>query len=110
MIEVREYVPAGRSTGIFGEWFLGLDTRARQLVDDAIARMRLGNLGDCRRVGSGVLERRIDSGPGYRVYFGRDGDHLILLLGGSTKRRQQRAITEAQALWREYKQRKRKAN
>jgi len=110
MIEVREYVPAGRSTGRFGEWFLGLDTRARQLVDDAIARMRLGNMGDCRRVGSGVLERRIDSGPGYRVYFGRDGDHLILLLGGSTKRRQQRAITEAQALWREYKQRKRKAN
>jgi putative addiction module killer protein len=110
MIEVREYVPAGRSTGIFGEWFLGLDTRARQLVDDAIARMRLGNMGDCRRVGSGVLELRIDSGPGYRVYFGRDGDHLILLLGGSTKRRQQRAIAEAQALWREYKQRKRKAN
>jgi len=72
--------------------------------------MRLGNLGDCRRVGSGVLERRIDSGPGYRVYFGRDVDRLILLLGGSAERRQQRAITEAQALWREYKQRKRKAN
>ena len=95
---------------MFGEWFLGLDTRARQLVDDAIARMRLGNMGDCKRVGSGVLERRIDSGPGYRIYFGREGDKLILLLAGSTKRRQQRAIAEAQALWREYKQRKRKAN
>jgi putative addiction module killer protein len=59
---------------------------------------------------AGVLERRIDSGPGYRIYFGRDGDHLILLLGGSTKRRQQSAITEAQALWQEYKQRKQKAN
>ncbi len=110
MIEVREYVPTGRSTGVFGEWFLGVDTRARQLVDDAVARMRLGNMGDCKRVGSGVLERRIDSGPGYRIYFGREGDNLILLLAGSTKRRQQRAIAEAQALWREYKQRKRKGN
>ena len=110
MIEVREYVSAGRSTSVFGKWFLGVDTRARQLVDDAVARMRLGNMGDCKRVGSGVLERRIDSGPGYRIYFGREGDNLILLLAGSTKRRQQRAIAEAQALWREYKQRKRKAN
>ena len=57
-----------------------------------------------------MLERRIDSGPGYRIYFGREGDNLIPLLAGSTKRRQQRAIAEAQALWREYKQRKRKAN
>ena len=110
MIEVREYLPAGRSASVFGEWFLALDTRGRQLVDDAIARMRLGNMGDCKRVGSGVLERRIDSGPGYRIYFGREGDNLILLLAGSTKRRQQRAIKEAQALWSEYKQRKRKAN
>ena len=58
MIEVREYVPVGRSTSVFGEWFLRVDTRARQLVDDAIARMRLGNMGDCKRVGSGVLAAR----------------------------------------------------
>ena len=80
------------------------------MVDDPIARMRLGNMGDCKRVGSGVSERHTGSGPGYRIYFGREGDNLILLLAGSTKRRQQRAIAEAQALWREYKQRKRKAN
>ncbi len=79
-------------------------------MDDAIARMRLGNMGDCKRVGSGVLERRIDSGPGYRIYFGRNGDNLILLLAGSTKRRQQRTIAEAQSLWREYKRRKRKVD
>ncbi len=72
--------------------------------------MRLGNLGDCKRVGAGILERRIDSGPGYRIYFGRDGDKLILLLAGSTKRRQQKAIATAQELWREYKQRKRKGD
>ena len=81
-----------------------------QLVDDAVARMRLGNLGDCKRAGDGVVERRIDSGPGYRIYFGRDGDKLILLLVGSTKRRQQKASSTAQALWREYKQRKRKGD
>ena len=79
-------------------------------MDDAVARMRLGNLGDCKRVGSGVVERRIDSGPGYRIYFGRDGDKLILLLAGSTKRRQRQAIATAQALWTEYKQRKREGN
>jgi len=45
-------------------------------------------------------------GPGYRIYFGRDGDRLILLLAGSTKRRQQKAISMAQELWREYKRRK----
>jgi putative addiction module killer protein len=110
MIDIREYVPAGRSTGSFNDWFLDLDTRGRQLVDDAIARMRLGNLGDCKRVGAGVLERRIDSGPGYRIYFGRDGDKLIVLLAGSTKRRQQHAVETAQGLWREYKQRKREGN
>ena len=108
MIEVREYVPAEGSASPFGKWFLALDTRGRQLIDDAISRMRLGNLGDSKRVGGGVLERRIDSGPGYRIYFGRDGDTLILLLAGRTKRRQQKAVAAAQALWREYKQRKRK--
>jgi putative addiction module killer protein len=89
---------AGSTASLFAEWFLGLDTRARQLVDDAVARMRLGNLGGCKRVGAGVVERRIDAGPGYRIYFGRDGDRLILLLAGSTKRRQQKAISTAQDL------------
>lgn len=110
MIEVREYVPEGRTASLFAEWFLALDSRGRQLVDDAVARMRLGNLGDCKRLGAGVVERRIDSGPGYRIYFGRDGDKLILLLAGSTKRRQRKAIATAQELWREYKQRKRKGD
>ena len=108
MLEIREYVPSGRFAGSFRDWFLDLDTRGRQLVDDAVARMRLGNLGDCKRVGSGVVERRIDSGPGDRIYFGRDGDKLILLLAGSTKRRQRQAIATAQVLWAEYKQRKKK--
>ena len=58
-------------------------------------------------MGAGVLEYRIDFGPGYRVYFGRDGDTLIILLGGGTKTRQQNDIKIAQDLWQEYRRRKR---
>ena len=68
--------------------------------------MEAGNLSNVRGVGRGVLERRINVGPGYRVYFGRDGDTLIVLLGGGTKARQQRDIERARELWQEYRRRK----
>jgi len=58
-------------------------------------------------VGEGVLEYRIDSGPGYRVYFGRDGEALVILLTGGTKKRQQRDIDAAHSYWQDYKQSKR---
>ena len=105
MIEIREYIDdRGRSP--FGRWFNGLDARAAARVRTTIARMESGNLSNIRGVGSGVLERRINVGPGYRVYFGRDGDTLIVLLGGGTKDRQQRDIEDARQLWQEYKRRK----
>lgn len=107
MLEVREYTRSDGSSP-FRRWFLGLDAGARALVDEAIARMRLGNLADHKSVRQGVMERRIHSGPGYRIYFGRDGDRLILLLAGSTKRRQQRAIEDAHLMWADYKLRKRR--
>ena len=69
--------------------------------------MEAGNLANVRGVGSGVLECRINVAPGYRVYFGRDGDTLIVLLGGGTKARQQRDIQDARQIWREYRRRKR---
>jgi putative addiction module killer protein len=69
--------------------------------------MEQGNLSNAKTVGDGVLEYRIDFGPGYRVYFGRDGDALILLLGGGTKRQQQEDIQAAHVRWRNYKSRKR---
>ena len=75
-------------------------------VRTTLARMESGNLSNIRGVGSGVLERRINVGPGYRVYFGRDGDTLIVLLGGGTKERQQNDIEDARDLWREYQRRK----
>ena len=65
------------------------------------------NLSNVKSVGEGVLECRIDFGPGYRVYFGRDGEALVILLAGGTKKRQQRDIDSARAYWRDYKQGKR---
>jgi putative addiction module killer protein len=68
--------------------------------------MAEGNLSDAKSVGAGVLERRINWGPGYRVYFGRDGEHLVVLLASGTKKQRQRDIVEAQSRWVDYKRRK----
>jgi putative addiction module killer protein len=84
-----------------------LDAVARAKVASAIARMEQGNLSNTKGVGGGVLEYRIDFGPGYRVYFGRDGETLVILLTGGTKRRQQRDIEAAIDYWRKYKRSKR---
>jgi putative addiction module killer protein len=75
-------------------------------VATAVTRLSLGNMSNVKGVGSRVFELRIDFGPGYRVYFGKDGEHLIILLGGGTKQRQQRDINAATANWEDYKRRK----
>jgi putative addiction module killer protein len=75
-------------------------------VNTAVTRMRQGNLADVKGVGEGVPERRIDWGPGYRIYFGRDGDELIILLGGGSKKGQQDDIIRAKACWKDYRARK----
>ena len=72
--------------------------------------MRQGIFGDHKGVGEGVLEHRIHDGPGYRIYFGRDGEKLVILLGGGTKKRQQRDIAAAQQLWQHYKRAKRRTD
>jgi putative addiction module killer protein len=69
--------------------------------------MEQGNFSAAKSVGSGVSELRLDFGPGYRVYFGKDGECLVILLGGGSKKRQQSDIAAAHALWVEYKKRKR---
>jgi putative addiction module killer protein len=68
--------------------------------------MEHGNFSRAKGVGSGVFESKIDFGPGYRIYFGRDGERLVILIGGGTKKRQQQDIAEAQACWADYKRRK----
>ena len=91
----------------FEAWLRRLrDSRARQRVRARIGRLRLGAFGDTRPVGEGVSELRIDYGPGYRVYFGRDGDEVVILLLGGDKRKQDADIETAKEYWADYKARK----
>jgi putative addiction module killer protein len=69
--------------------------------------LELGNLSNVKPVGASVLEFRINYGPGYRVYFGRDGETLVILLTGGTKTRQQRDIRNAIEFWTDYRRRRR---
>ena len=104
-MEIREFIDVnGRSP--YARWFNRLDARAAAKVATALVRMEQSNLSNVKGVGSGVFECRIDFGPGYRIYFGKDGDTLIILLGGGIKRRQQQDIETARMLWREYKRRR----
>ncbi len=107
MIEIREYLDAGGYSP-YAKWFDGLNPQAAAKVVIAVTRMGHGNLSNSKGVGAGVHECRIEFGPGYRVYFGREGDRFVILLGGGTKKRQQGDIRKAQALWRDYKARKRR--
>ena len=76
------------------------ESRARVRV--RLNRLRLGNFGDCKSVGGGVGELRVDYGPGYRVYFGRQGDRIVILLCGGAKKTQSKDIQLAQQYWAEY--------
>ena len=88
------------------EWLQGLDDRqARARIEARLARVAVGNLGDVEPVGEGVLELRIDWGPGYRVYFSRLGNVIVLLLCGGDKRTQQKDIKRAKAYFEDFKER-----
>jgi putative addiction module killer protein len=102
VLQIRTYVNRDGFQP-FADWFAGLEPTVRAKVTRAIVRMEQGNLSNVKSVGEGVLEYRIDYGPGYRVYFGRDGQTLIVLLAGGTKKRQQRDIEAAHEYWRDYK-------
>jgi putative addiction module killer protein len=105
VLEVREYVAADGSSP-YAKWFNRLNAQAAAKVAIAVTRIAQGNLSNAKSVGGGVQEYRIDFGPGYRIYFGRDGERLVILLGGGTKKRQQDDIRSAQGLWANYRQRK----
>ena len=109
MIELLEYVDErGRSP--FGRWFNRLDPQAAARITVALARIQAGNMSNVKGVGAGVMECRINCGPGYRVYLGRDGETVIILLGGGTKTRQQADIAAARERWRDYINRRRHAD
>jgi putative addiction module killer protein len=91
----------------FGRWFNRLEARAALKIRRAIAQLENSNWSNVKSVGSGVQERIVDFGPGYRVYFGQIGGDLVVLLGGGTKKRQQKDIDAAKEFWNHYKSRRR---
>jgi putative addiction module killer protein len=104
-VVIEEYVREDGSCP-FRSWFDGLDVQAAAKVATAIIRMELGNLSNVKWIGGGLGEYRIDWGPGYRLYLTRDGDELVILFVGGTKKRQQADIDRAGRLMAEYKSRK----
>jgi putative addiction module killer protein len=101
-VEVRIYATAaGAEPYTDRERGLG-DRMVRARIRARIGRLRLGHFGDAKRVGE-VFELRIHVGPGYRVYYGREGDALVILLCGGDKGSQERDIERAQAYWRDYR-------
>ena len=109
MIKVARYIGSDGSDE-FGSWLKRQDSEVRARVQTRLDRVELGNFGDHRAVGAGVFELRIHHGPGYRVYCGRDGDELVILLAGGAKKRQQRDIGRAVEYWNAYKREKGNAN
>ena len=101
-IELLEYLTEN-DRNPFRKWLEGLrDRQARAKIRVRLNRIRLGNFGDCKSVGSGVSELRIPYDPGYRVYFGRKGSKVVILLYGGHKRTQSKDIALAQEYWGDY--------
>lgn len=109
MVEIRQYQTAEGRTP-FAAWLQALrDRQAVKAITARLTRLQAGNWGDWKQVGAGVLELRIDTGPGYRVYCGRDGDALVLLLCGGAKRTQTKDIERAHDYWKDYKARRQRS-
>jgi putative addiction module killer protein len=100
-LTVREYVDDGGRIP-FRDWLNRLDTVTRARVQARILRFETGNLGDHKQVGGGVWEARLDFGPGYRVYFGKIGREVVVLLLGGDKRSQKKDIKRAIEFWKNY--------
>jgi len=105
-MKIVEYLTAD-GVSPFHVWFTDLESRAAAKVTTALIRLGMGNIAGSKSVGGGVHECKIDYGPGYRVYFGMDGEELVILVGGGTKKRQSTDIKNAGDRWADYKRRKR---
>jgi putative addiction module killer protein len=91
----------------YDKWFDGLrDKRMQARIITRLGQVQAGNLGDCRSVGEGVIELRIETGPGYRIYCGRSGATLVVLLCGGDKSSQDKDISRAKGFWADWKRRR----
>ena len=105
MYELRHYTDEN-GDDLFGLWLGGLkDRQAQARIAARLIRLSNGNFGDCKSVGSGVWELRVDWGPGYRVYYALEGARVVLLCDGGDKRTQKADILRAIGRWREWKER-----
>lgn len=105
---MTEIVRYQREDGVepYTEWFRRLhDAKAKTSIGKRLRRVEAGNFGDCKPVGEGVSELRIDFGPGYRIYFGQRGTVLVILLCGGEKSTQDRDIAKAKSFWADWKRR-----
>jgi putative addiction module killer protein len=104
-MEIRRYLTEiGRD--VFGEWMAGLkDARTKAKIVARIDRLAVGNFGGCKALGGGLLELKIDWGPGYRVYYALIGKECVLLLAGGDKRRQSSDIDRARKYLEDYRER-----
>ena len=106
-MDVREYLTAdGRNP--YREWLDTLDVTPRARIQARVLRFSTGNLGDHKSVGGGVWEARVMFGPGYRIYFAKDGAQLVLLLLGGDKSTQMADVARAQESWKAYQEDKRR--
>jgi putative addiction module killer protein len=105
VLEIRRYL-TGSGKDVFGAWMSGLrDNRTKAKIMARIDRLSLGNFGDCKALGNGLFELRIDWGPGYRVYYALVGRTCVLLLCGGDKRKQAPDIRRALEYLEDYRER-----
>jgi putative addiction module killer protein len=104
-ITVQEYLDENGDSP-FARWFNNLDATAAAKIATVLYRLEQGNFSRVESVGGGVCERKINFGPGYRIYFGKDGETLVILLGGGSKKRQQADVKAALSCWQDYQRRK----
>jgi len=105
MIPVLEYLDSNGNS-LFAKWFANLNAPAAAKVTTALIRIEQGNFSNSKSVGAGVFEYRIEFGPGYRIYFGKYGETVVILLGGGTKKHQSEDILAARSCWQDFKARK----
>ena len=106
-IRVEEYLREDESNP-YRKWFDDLETSAAAKIATALVRLEMGNTSNVKWF-DGIGEVRIDWGPGYRIYLAKDGETLVILFGGGTKKSQKKDIEKAKALHAEYKKRKQAA-